>query len=375
MTEYRHGADRIAEFDSLFRGKRLGIITNATGLDSRMHPTYRILHERFNLCRIFAPEHGLFGAIQAGEKVGKDVEPVTGIEVQSLYGSAAAASYEGLDAVVYDIQDLGLRFYTYIYVMAKGMQMAAKAGIPFAVLDRQNPLGLSVTDGTVLDTRFASGVGKFGLASRYGLTCGELAGFLNETEHIGCNLQVVPCAGLDRRSDCIDIALPFVEPSPNIPTAASAFVYAGMVVLEGTNLSEGRGTTHPFELFGAPYIDGDKMTDYLRGLGFEGALLRSARFTPTFSKHAGTVCAGTEILLTDRHRFDAFRFGLCAVDYVRNTYPKEFSYVKWGEKYALDHILGTDAFRAPDYNTERFVTEQRKKAAEFARKTESYRIY
>ncbi len=373
MNNYLHGADRLEEFAALFRGKRLGLITNPSGMDSKLTPTKNVLHEHFNLCRIYGPEHGLYGVAQAGAKVDESTDAATGVEIRSMYGKTEL-NFNDLDCVIYDIQDVGLRFYTYIYVMARGMKLAAEAGIPFVVLDRYNPLGLDTLCGSVLKTEFSSGVGKFELPSRYALTCGELAQYLNEKESINCKLTLIPCGNLARRDDSRTLGLPFILPSPNIPTFDSLLCYVGTVVFEGTNISEGRGTCKPFETFGAPFIDEEKLVKYLKDINFDGVLLRPIRFKPTFSKHAGEVCRGAEIIITDYRKFDAFRFGLYALDYLRREYP-EFEYIKWGERFSIDNLLGTDAFRSPDFAPDRFIEAEKAKIALFEKKTEQYRIY
>jgi len=375
MTEkYLHGADRIYDYSSLFAGKRIGLITNPSGMNSQLVSTIELLREKFALCCIFTPEHGLYGAAQAGAEVGNETYRDTGIKVLSMYNHGTEPSAEGLDCLVYDIQDVGLRFYTYIYVMARGMKMAAESGIPFIILDRYNPLGLDVVSGTLLRTEFSSGVGKFELPSRYGLTCGELAGYINNKETIGCELYVVPCKGLKRSDDNRTLGVPFILPSPNLPTYDSLRAYVGAVIFEGTNISEGRGTTKPFETFGAPFIDEVKLIEFLKAQEFEGVLFRPTRFVPTFSKHAGKVCSGAELVITDYKKFDAFRFGLVTSDYIRRT-NTEFEYVKYGEKYSVDHILGTDEFRSQDFSVDSFIEKEKTKVLEFKKQTEKYRLY
>ena len=374
MSTYLHGADRLDEIEPLLQNKRLGLITNPTGRDKKMRSTVSLLHEKYNLVRIYAPEHGLWGAIQAGERVDHETDPATGIPVQSLYGSHDDVRMDDIDVLLYDIQDVGLRFYTYIYVMEKGMRLAASHHIPFVVLDRMNPLGLSTVQGTLLEEAYSSGIGKFGLASRYGLTCGELAAYLADTGHLNPDLRVLPCRGLTRKDDILSLGLPFVQPSPNLPSVSAMFCYVGTVILEGTNLSEGRGTTRPFETFGAPFLHAEKLLGYIEAGNFKGALFRPVRFCPTFSKHAGKVCEGVDILLTDPRRFDAFRFGLYVTDYLRHEVP-EFAYAKWGEKNAIDHILGTSAFRLETFDVPTFIQNEKRLVQKFRKSTEKYWIY
>jgi uncharacterized protein YbbC (DUF1343 family) len=302
-----------------------------------------------------------------------------------MYGKQKTSLSEALDSIdclVYDIQDVGLRFYTYIYTLAEAMTAAAAKGIPIVVLDRYDPLGLTRVEGTLLDDSFSSGVGKFSLPSRYGLTVGEFARYVNEEYSIGCDLRVIPCADLSREDDAFSLSLPWVLPSPNLPTIESTICYVGTVLFEGTDLSEGRGTTKPFELIGAPWLRADELVSHFNSKGIEGAILRSAYFTPTFSKHAGELCRGFQIHITDRERFDPFSLGLYLVEYIRNTHP-EFSFrgesalteQTKSQKLFIDLLLGTDEFRTGTLSAEQIISTHAQKVAEFKKNSEKYWLY
>lgn len=371
---YLHGIDNVSAINNLLDGKKIGLITNPSGLDSKMNPTVNILNEKYNLTMLYAPEHGIRGDMQAGLDVSDCVDPRTGIPVRSLFGSGASFSSENTDIILYDIQDIGLRFYTYIYAMADGMIGAAKAGIPFVVLDRMNPLGLDTFEGTVLDEKFASLCGRYAIPSRYGLTAGELAKYLNEEYSIGCELYVVPCSGLTRKDDMLSLKLPFVLPSPNIPSFNSIVCYVGTVLFEGTNVSEGRGTTRPFETFGAPWLDSEKLLEFINSRGFEGALFRETFFRPTFSKYSGQLCGGIDIMLTDYKKFDAFRYALTVISYIRKNY-KEFGFIESGGRKYIDLLLGTDEVRKEDFDVDSFISREKVKVEAFRKKAEKYFIY
>ena len=326
---YLHGAERYDLLSNELSGKRLGLITNPSGVSQQLYATVDYLYDNFKLTALFSAEHGVRGDAQAGEKVDTYIDAKTSLPVYSMYGkqkTSLSEALESIDCLVYDIQDVGLRFYTYIYTLAEAMTAATAKGIPVVVLDRYDPLGLTRVEGTLLDDAFSSGVGKFSLPSRYGLTVGEFARYVNTEYSIGCDLRVIPCADLSREDDAFSLSLPWVLPSPNLPTIESTICYIGTVLFEGTDLSEGRGTTKPFELIGAPWLDEAALVEHFNSRGIDGALLRPAYFVPTFSKHKGALCRGFQIHILDRERFKPFRLGLELVDYISKTHG-EFKYL------------------------------------------------
>lgn len=349
----RLGVDRLleAEYRKL-KGKRLGLITNQTGQTSDLVPTIDALweHPELNLVALFGPEHGVRGDAQAGAKVASAVDPDTGLPAYSLYGETkkpTAEMLEGVDVLVFDIQDAGVRFFTYIYTLAYAMQAAAEHGVEVVVLDRPNPITGTRVEGNVLDPHFASFVGLYPIALRHGMTVGEIAGLFNAEFGIGCTLHVISMAGW-RRSQWYDETGAFwTIPGPNVPTLDSATVYPGTCLIEGTNVSEGRGTTRPFEQVGAPWIDARKLWQTLRQMELPGVAFRQAHFTPTFHKHQGQACHGVQLHVTDRDAFQPVTVGLHLVAAIRSLFPDQFAWRQWGgdETHAFDRLMGTDAVR------------------------------
>ena len=368
---YRHGVERRDELDRHLRG-RVGLITNPSGVDQGLRATVDLLHEAYPLCALYAPEHGIRGDKQAGAHIDHDVDRKTGLPVFSTYGTSdeqAEDKYRDIDTLVFDIQDVGARFYTYMYTMTEAMEACAKLGKRVVVLDRYNPLGLSRMEGTLLDERFSSFVGKYTLASRYGLTIGEFARYANEEKGIGCDLTVIPCQGLDRRADYRSLSVPWVLPSPNLPIYESALCYIGTVLFEGTNVSEGRGTTKPFELIGAPFIDGDALADTMRRMDLPGVNFRPACFTPTFSKFAGERCFGVQLHVTDADAFEPFGTGLLLLDTIRRSY-EQFEF-----RPMINLLLGTDAMQQEGFDANTFIANEQKRVEAFKASVEKYFLY
>ena len=313
------------------RGKRIGLVSNMTGVDRQLRSDVDLLAARkdFRLVALFGPEHGVRGDAQAGAHVASSRDAATGLPVHSLYGEHREPSAEmlrGIDLLLFDIQDVGARFYTYPYTLANVLRAAKKQGIPVWVLDRPNPLGGEQVEGPVLEPAFASFVGQFPIPVRHGMTLGELARLFNEEFAIGAQLQVVPMRGW-RRSDAEPGgAMPWVPPSPNMPTRDTALVYPGMALLEGTNVSEGRGTTRPFETIGAPFVDAQELAARLNALQLPGVRFRPTWFTPGFSKHAGVLCGGVQLHVSDRDAFQPFRTGLAVVKTLHDLYPRQFRF-------------------------------------------------
>lgn len=309
------GLDRLraGSFEGL-RGKRIGLVSNqgAVGADYRYAvDIFRQAHidGALQLKRIFGPQHGLFGHTQDNmiEWEGGNVDVHTGAQILSLYGEHRQPTPEmldGLDALVVDLCDIGARYYTFIWTTWLCMEACAQAGVELVVLDRPNPIGGVAVQGTVLDPKYASFVGLKPLPMRHGKTLGELASGFRERYANDSRLTVIEAIDWDRRTYADEAGVPWSMPSPNMPTVDAAVVYPGMCLLEGTNISEGRGTTKPFETFGAPFLDGWKLADDLNSRGLDGVYFRPVEFLPTFQKHAGDLCGGCFIHVTDRAKFD-----------------------------------------------------------------------
>ncbi|PRS35488.1 DUF1343 domain-containing protein [Bacillus sp. NMCC4] len=324
------------------KGKRVGLITNPTGIDANMKSSVDLLfeHPSIKLTALYGPEHGVRGDAQAGEGVESYTDEKTGLPVYSLYGKTRKPTpdmLKNVDVLLFDIQDVGARYYTYIYTMAYAMEAAKENNIPFVVLDRPNPIGGLKVEGPVLEPEHASFVGLYPIPLRHGMTTGELAKFFNKEFHINADVTVIKMKNWKRSMTFDDTKLPFVLPSPNMPTVDSTFVYPATGLIEGTNVSEGRGTTKPFELIGAPYINSSELADHLNQLKLKGVQFRPVSFTPTFSKHAGKLSHGVQLYVTDRSSFEAVKTGLSIIKAIHDLYPKDFQFLQTG---SFDKLIG-----------------------------------
>lgn len=342
----------------LLRGRRVGLLCNPTAVTAELHHAIDRLHAApgVQLRRLFGPEHGLRGDAQDMIAVDSEWDAATGLEVVSLYGSSVTSlgpppgSLDDLDVLVYDIQDIGTRYYTFAATLAYCMDAAAAAGVQVVVCDRPNPLGGEAVEGPLVSPGFESFVGTLPVPVRHGLSVGELARLWATERSLDLDLVIEPAAGWRRCDLFAATGLPWVLPSPNMPTADTALVYPGMCLVEGTELSEGRGTTRPFELAGHPALDPLALAGALRGLALPGVSFRACSFRPTFQKHAGRVCGGVQLHVTDERSFRPWLTGvafLCAArtllgeDFAWRARPYEFV----GEIPAIDLLAGSPALR------------------------------
>ncbi len=352
----RTGLERVGEVYPELRDRPAGLILHPASVNTDLQLAVDVLlQDGFSIQALFGPQHGARGEKQ-DNMIESDhyADPVTGLPVHSLYSEVRKPTpemLEGLEVVFFDLQDVGVRVYTFVWTMALAMEACASAGVEFVVLDRPNPIGGAVREGAVLRDGFESFVGLHPVPLRHGLTAGELARWLNAERGIGCQLKVVPCEGWERSVTWASTGLPWVAPSPNLPTPESAIVYPGMVLLEGTNLSEGRGTTRPFELFGAPWLDGRALVDEVSALlgPDPGVRLRPCYFEPTFQKHAGRVCGGAQIHIVDEHRVRSVRAAVAILIASRRVAP-DFSWRAPPYEYEetlmpIDILWGSDALR------------------------------
>ena len=329
-------------------GKRVGLVTNHTGTDSRGRSTADLLagSPHFKLVALFGPEHGIRGVAAAGDHVASGRDDKTGLPVHSLYGATrkpTPAMLEGVELLVFDIQDVGARPYTYISTMALAMQAAKEKGIPIVVLDRPNPIGGEVVEGGILEPKFASFVGMYPIPERHGMTAGELARLFNQEFGIGARLTVVPVEGW-RRSMWFDrTGLPWVNPSPNIRRLEAAIHYPGTVFFEGTNLSEGRGTDFPFEQTGAPWLDAPAVAAEMNAMRLPGVRFQAVRFAIERSagKFPGATVPGVRLVVTDRARYRPVAASLRLIDAIRRRHPRDF---RWSG--TMDRLAGTDRVRS-----------------------------
>jgi uncharacterized protein YbbC (DUF1343 family) len=347
-------------------GKRVGLITNQTGIAADGAPTIDLFFKcgACKLVALFSPEHGIRGAVD--EKVASGVDTVTGLPVYSLYGETLRPSPEMLrdiDVLVYDIQDVGVRFYTYETTMAYCMEEAGRAKIPFYLLDRPNPIdGMSV-EGPMLDPDKTSFVGYMPLPVRHGMTMGELARYINAEKKIGADLHVVAMEGWRRSFYFSDTGQLWVNPSPNMRSLVEAIFYPGICLLESTNVSVGRGTDTPFERIGAPWIEPRRLAAALQAARLPGVDFVPVSFTPASSTFRGQPCGGVNLMLTDRSRFQSVLTGLTLISILRNLYPSQFEIDKCirllGNQQALDAlkkgILPSEIMRSADAGMRDFL--------------------
>jgi uncharacterized protein YbbC (DUF1343 family) len=336
-------------------GRRVGLITNHTGGTLDGTPALRLLRDELDVSvvALFSPEHGFSGTEAAGDEVPSSREPSTGIPVHSLYGATRAPTAEmlrGIDALVFDVQDVGVRFFTYASTMKLAMEAAAASGIEFVVLDRPNPQGGVRVEGPVLEAEFASFVGIEGLPLLHGMTVGELARFFRGTEPdlASLDLTVVPLRGWQRDMLWSDTGLPWRTPSPNLRTFESALAYPAFGLFEGVEFSEGRGIEETFEKIGAPWVDGGKLVDALTRRNLAGVRFHPATFVPRSISEAprprfrDETCHGIEIEILDARAFSPVLTGLAAIEDVRSQYPRSFRWVEREGRYWIDLLLGTD---------------------------------
>jgi uncharacterized protein YbbC (DUF1343 family) len=359
------------KYPDLVRGKRVGLITNPAGVDSHLDSDVEVFRaHHVNLVALYGPEHGVRGNSQAGQTVPFYYDKDYKLPVFSLYGqtekppadmltnideymrsydtqhtgkSPVAGSLGGIDVMVFDLQDAGTRIYTFEATMAKTMEACAEAGIPFVVLDRPNPINGVAMEGPILEyPKYSSFIGLYPIPLRHGMTMGELAKLFNAKFLANkANLTVVPMENWTRDEWFDQIGLPWVMPSPNLPTLDSATVYPGQVMLEGTDLSEGRGTTRPFEIFGAPWIDGFVLTKKLNALHLPGVKFCEMWFTPTFSKFKGELCGGCQIHVTDRNKYQPIATTLAELQTVKQLYGDKLEF----HASYFDKVMGTSTAR------------------------------
>ncbi len=384
------GLDRLSEYAQLFRHKRVGIITNHTAYTAGGEHIIDVFArmEGVTLTALFGPEHGIRGTAEAGAKVESERDPVQNLPIYSLYGETRKPTPDMLrevDVLVFDIQDIGARYYTYIYTMALAMEAAVENGIPFVVLDRPNPINGIEVEGNVLDTAFTSFVGLFPLPIRHGMTAGELARMFNKEGWIAggksASLTVVPLRGWQRSMWYDATGLRFIQPSPNMPDLETAILYPGLCLIEGTNVSEGRGTHMPFKLIGAPWIDGKALSRALNQLHLPGIHFTDTTFTPKRipgmaerPKYQDQRCQGVRLRVTNREVFRPVLTGLHLLDQLHRLYPETFRF----RRKAIDRLAGTDHLRRTILSggdIEALYQQWQRQAGEFDQFRKKYLLY
>ncbi|MBK8023181.1 MAG: DUF1343 domain-containing protein [Chloroflexi bacterium] len=329
------------------RGKRVGLLTNPSGVTRDLTRTLDVFRAKdvpFTLAALFTPEHGLAAAVADGASVNSSVDPVSGAPVYSLYGETFAPTAEMLsdiDVMVCDIQDIGVRYYTYAWTISHVLNAAGLVGVPVILLDRPNPLGDTV-DGALLDRRYESLVGGAPVPVQHGMTLGELMALVNDLYNTDkADLTVIRCEGCERDMPWEATGLTFVPPSPAMPHLSTARQYPGACLIEGTNLSEGRGTALPFEISGAPYVDAEDLAAHLNGLHLEGVRFRPHAFTPSAGKFAGQECQGVQVHVVGR-AFRALTTWMQVIRAASTLYPADFAF----KPGTFDRLYGSDAGRA-----------------------------
>jgi len=371
------------------RKARVGVVAHPASVNSRLEHAVSICmrSKKFKLTTLFGPQHGILGQTQDNMIEWEGFrDAATRLPVYSLYGKTRKPRPEmlaNIDALVIDLQDVGSRYYTFIWTLELCMQACRDAGKTIVVLDRPNPINGHVIEGPMLHPEFASFVGLRPLPVRHGMTIGEIGAYLRDTFHPGLDYRGIPMLGWKRKMFFDQTLLPWAMPSPNMPTLDTALVYPGMCLFEATNISEGRGTTRPFEIFGAPFIDAETMVSMLKEFKLPGVVFRPLSFQPTFQKHAGQLCNGAQIHITDREKFKPFKTGVAILKAIHDIYPREF---KWKQppyeyeeiKLPIDILAGTDQLRKDieaGENLDKMEAWWKKEAMAFEKIRRQYLLY
>ena len=375
-----YGADRAQEYRNVFEG-RVALLTGPSGRTSDNRPTIDVLKECCNLQLLLAPEHGVRGDKAAGALFEDEIDRESGLTVRSLYTKTSKRlSQETLslfDTLVYDMVDVGCRYYTFLTTLRYCIEDCAAAGKRLVVLDRPNPLGDRV-EGGLLQPEVMSFVGGYQMPVCYGLTCGELAVMMNEELNCGCDLQVVPCGGLTRQMTFRDWGHCWVMPSVGIPRFETALLYPGTCLIEGTNLSEGRGTADPFGILGAPFIQAEEFARRFRAMKLPGVEATPVYFTPTASKHQGVLCGGIQLHIMDEKALRPVELGVRLLDLLRQMYPNDFAFlppVRQDGKRFISLLAGHREFENPDWNADTILARYETESQAFRTRKMRYERY
>ncbi|MFC4803228.1 exo-beta-N-acetylmuramidase NamZ domain-containing protein [Neobacillus sp. GCM10023253] len=367
-----------------FKGKRIGLVTNMTGVNQRLVPTIDLFHGHpdLHLTALYGPEHGIRGSAKEGEKVQSFVDPHTNLPVYSLYGASKKPSKEMLDPVdviFFDLQDIGARYYTFIYTMAYMMEACAEQGKQFVVLDRPNPISGTAVEGNLVEENVRSFVGLYPIPNRHGMTVGEMALLYKHEFGIDCDLTVIPMEGWNRQYYYDETGLFWIPPSPNTTGMDMATLYPGTCLVEGTNLSEGRGTTRPFEYIGAPYLDSYRLARAFNDKQLPGVLARPISFIPTYQKYKEVACEGVQLHVVDRRAIHSLKTGLALLETIADMYPYDFAFVQHEEnqRYMFDLLAGTNELRNQIQNGQAhvFLEQCEAQSEAFKIQREPYLLY
>lgn len=367
-----------------YKGKRIGLVTNMTGVNHRLVPTIDLFHAHpdIRLSALFAPEHGIRGDAKEGEKLESFIDPYTKVPVYSLYGASKKPSKEMLDDVdvlFFDLQDIGARYYTFIYTMAYVMEACAEQGKHFVVLDRPNPISGRRMEGNLVEKDVQSFVGLYPIPNRHGMTVGELALLYKHEFGINCELTIIPMEGWARDMYFDQTGLFWVPPSPNTTGMDMSILYPGTCLVEGTNLSEGRGTTRPFEFIGSPYIDGYRLAKVFNEKKLPGVLARPISFIPTYQKHKDVVCEGVQLHVVDLDSLHSLKTGLTLIEIIAELYHNDFEFLEHSEnrKYFFDLLAGTKKLRERilSGDSKGFLEESEEELSYFSKQRQPYLLY
>ncbi len=363
-TSIRIGLDLFEiNWPKYLRDSRVGVLVHPASVNKKLNHGVNLFikSKKFKLKALFGPQHGIRGETQDNMIEWEGfLDTHTGLPVFSLYGytrKPESAMLKDVDVMVIDIQDVGSRYYTFIWTMELCMQACMEMNKSIVILDRPNPLGGFTTEGPVLEMSYASFVGQRPLSVRHGMTIGEIGNYFQNEFYPSLDFYVIPLQRWKRKMWFNETGLPWVMPSPNMPTLDTATVYPGMCLLEGTNLSEGRGTTRPFEIFGSPFIEPHKLVNHLKDFKLPGVVFRPMYFQPTFQKYAGKLCGGAQIYVTNREKFKPFKIGAAILKAIHDLYPEHFAwkqppYEYEIEKMPIDILAGTDKLRKDIENRE-----------------------
>ncbi|WHX26386.1 DUF1343 domain-containing protein [Virgibacillus halodenitrificans] len=366
-----------------FIGKRIGLITNMTGVNKELVPAIDLFHEHpdIQLTALYAPEHGIRGDAREGEKLESTIDPYTGLPVYSLYGATRKpdqAMLEEVDVLLFDLQDIGARYYTYIYTMAYVMEACKEYRKQFVVLDRPNPVAGTQMEGNLVEEDVRSFVGLLPIPNRHGMTVAELAVMFKHEFDYDCELTVIPMEGWQRDKYYDETGLFWVPPSPNTTNIEMNILYPGTCLFEGTNLSEGRGTTKPFEQVGAPFIDGQKLAKIFNQKKIPGVLARPTSFIPTYQKHQNEICGGVQLHVSDRKKLNSFEAGVLLIETIAQMYQSEFKFITNDQgKYFFDLLAGTRDLKQIilKRTVQPFFEACDKELEDFKKQRESYLLY
>ncbi|MBN6206264.1 DUF1343 domain-containing protein [Ralstonia pickettii] len=375
----------LEKYTEKFKGKRIGLLTNLTGVNHQLESSIDLMyaHKNINLTALFGPEHGLRGEVSEGEWVDSSVDAATGIPIYSLYNQEKKpnkAMLNNVDVIFCDLQDIGVRYYTFIYSMANMMKICGEQGKKVVILDRPNPINGNDLEGNLVESAFQSFVGQFPIPVRHGLTIGELAILFKHEFNIECDVEVIKMEEWSRDTYFDQTDLYWVSPTPNTTTIDMCLLYPGTCLIEGTNISEGRGTTKPFEFIGAPFINGKELAEELKTYQLDGVLFRPTVFRPMYQKHAGKVCEGVQLHILDRSKMNAFEIGIHLLDAVYKLYPNKIEFIRnkeFDNHYFLDLLAGTNQLRESitKGNTAAFFKQIPEDISKFKQLRKSYLLY